>query len=208
MGLSDGERPDWPGLLVVGGQSEVLRRSPMMVKAEEEEGPVRARARSRRGCLIFGFACLIAWAACYRVSHPPDWVDVTVGLFPGGTADFCLIAEGPGRAFPLPWYYSKLLIFTLNPVEAGQFQGGFYDHDSDAVIEASVKWEESSRYGVLIQLEDRRWLIYWLEPGDWRRRPSAWDLVLGGGKAKIRLPPGERAQVPSKELLESLGLSP
>lgn len=158
------------------------------------------------GYLIAFLAVTIPVVLASRMISPSDWVDVTVGPIPDGYENFCLIAEDSRGLSALLWYHSKVIPFTEDPFMGGTLGGGFWDPDNDGVILASVQWREAKRYGILMHRHDGQWQLQWLGPED-VRRPSVMRFVFGGGKAEMRLPVQGRALVPSRQLLEQLGLS-
>ncbi len=158
------------------------------------------------GCLIAFVVVAIPSVLISRVISPSDWVDVTVGPLPNTYENFCLITEDAKGVIALPWYHAMVIPFAEDPFMGGTLGGGFWDPDNDGVILASVQWREAKRYGVLIHRRDDQWRLQWLEPGD-VHRPSVMRFVFGGGKAEMHLHAEDRALVPSRQLLERLGLS-
>jgi hypothetical protein len=158
------------------------------------------------GCLIAFLVVAVPVVLVSRMISPSDWVDVTVGPLPNGYEKFCLVAEDSKGISALPWYHSKVIPFTEDPFMGGTLGGGFWDPDNDGVILASVQWREAKRYGVLIHRRDDQWQLQWLGPGD-VQLPPAMRVVFGGGKAEMRLPAQSHTLVPSRHLLEQLGLS-
>jgi hypothetical protein len=140
-----------------------------------------------------------------RTLSPSDWVDVTVGPLPEGYENLCLIAEDSKGTGALHWYHAKVVTFTEDPFLNGTLEGGFWDHDNDGFIVASVQWRAAKKYGVLIHRRDGDWRLWWLAPAD-LQRPSLTRFVFGGGKATMHLPAEDQAQIPSEQILEGLGL--
>jgi hypothetical protein len=162
--------------------------------------------KSRPGCFFAFLFVVIAVILISRVLSPSDWVEVTVGPLPESSQNWCVIAEDSDGVRPLSWYHSKVFPFTDNPFHGGDLMGPSWLYRSGFVT-ASVQWREAKRYGILIQLTDDEWRLYWLEPQE-VFRPSIMRYIIGGDSANMHLPAEARAHVPSKQLLKQLGYSP
>jgi hypothetical protein len=154
------------------------------------------------GCLIAFLTVVIPTVWIHHLVSPPDWVDVTVGPFAKGVTQYCLVAEDSSGVGTLAWYHSKVIAFSEDP----SLGGGYSIADEEPVPTVTVRWREARRYGVLVHREDNQWRILWLEPHE-VHRPSPMRFIVGGGRAKMHLPAGDRGQVPPKDLLERLGFN-
>lgn len=177
-----------------------------MEQSQADHHSNQARTKSPWSCLVALVAVAVPYVLISRIISPSDWVDVTVGPLPSGYESFCLVAEDSKGIGTLPWYHSKVFAFTADPFMGGSLGGGFWDADHDGFILASVQWREASRYGVLIHFRDDQWRLVWLASSG-VRRPSVSRFVVGGGRAAMTLSSEDLTQVPSRELLERLGLS-
>lgn len=165
------------------------------------EDEIGGRTWRIRGC-----GCLIAFLIVsgylgYLVLEavsPSDWVEVTVGPFPEGSEKYCLVAEDARGVSTLHWYESKLTAFTLDPRLYGAHNVAGR-HELDGLYRSSVQWRLAKRYGVLVRRSGNRWLLYWFGPNEVR-----WV----GRKVEIRLPPEDRAEVPTNEVVLKIGFPP
>jgi hypothetical protein len=170
------------------------------------EEPVKRRSRPRWGCLLALLSMAILYAFISYQLTPPDLVKLTVGPLPIDAQDFCVVVEDSHGVGTLPWYYSKVLPFTMDPFMQGVWRGAGRPSEGDFTTE-DVQWREAKRYGVLIRRRDDQWRLFWLEPGE-IRRPSIMRYFVGGNNdAAMHLPAEARAEVPSPQFLERLGLS-
>jgi hypothetical protein len=126
--------------------------------------------------------------------RPPNRVSVTVGGIGSSTQLLCLIAETSSGPVPLRWGGDPF--FEFPPLPKGRTTGRMR-------LGAGVSWRDGKRYGVLIRDRDDRWLVFWLRPEEVRLR-GRYPLI-GGGEADIDLPPKDRGEPASEELLDAVG---
>jgi hypothetical protein len=154
------------------------------------------------GCLLLlflgtaGFCLFVA-----RQIAPPDWVDVKIAPLPEGCKALFILVERTGRIEALSPYVSKVTAGALHANYPTGVLGFNFGNDPDA---SSVQWKPAERFGVLIRFEHSRDLLWWLHPDEIDRPALKW--FFGSSRAEIRIPPIDRAEVPTNELLDQLGL--
>ena len=136
----------------------------------------------------------------FRLTNPSDWGEVTVRSIPEDAHGAFVIAESSGVAEALKVYHSKVLPFAswVEPFGRNSVTGSWDPMD--------LAWRDADRYGVLSHGRDGSWKLWWLGPGDVRK---PWIFRhLGGGAAEFRVPDPTRAEVPTREFVDFLGLPP
>ncbi len=173
-----------------------------MKLGELDERADQPEPKTPLGCWIAITLAGVLVLSILRFFHPPDWVDVTVGPFPVGRWEYFLLAEDSGGVEPLAYYETKVFPFTMMPGKdiSGMEVSGNQWHTY------SYQWRDASRYGVLARGGDGRWLLWWLRP-DEVRGPSLLRYIVGGGTADLRIPDESRAEIPTPQFLDRLGLS-
>lgn len=159
----------------------------------------RFTVRSLMVWIAVGTVVVVALEAIRNVFNPSDWVEVTVTNAPPNVDAVYILADTPAGPLPLPWYHSKVIPLTFDPRESG---GELRGNGS-----ADVQWLEASRYGILAQMKDGTWLLWWLGPGD-RQGPSILRYVVRHGAATLRVPDPARAEAPSADFMRRVGLPP
>ena len=160
--------------------------------------PAPSKRKPNWGCITATIGIVLVVYLVFRTLSPSDWVDVAVRPMPEGIEQIILIAEDSEGVEPLDWYESKLIPFTIPAHDGGW-------HDMGSEFNYSVQWKRARRYGVLTKHRDDRWLLWWLEPEE-VTRPSLMRYVIGGGRAEIHLPGEARAEKPSREFFENVGV--
>jgi hypothetical protein len=140
----------------------------------------------------------------YRWLRPADEVLVRVANLDPSTRQFCLLADTPDGPEAMWWSLHKVGPFAMHPsrCSASLFSP---DHEGRLAVRPAL-WRAGKRYGVLTQDEGGGWLVFWFGPEEVHLQGRYW--IIGGGEASIHLPPKERAEPATEELLGRLGFGP
>jgi hypothetical protein len=139
-----------------------------------------------------------------RWLKPPDEVEVTIQNIDPSTRMLCLVADTPAGPEAMWWSLHKVGPFSMHPNDCtvSMFNP---KHDGMRAIRRAL-WRDGKRYGVLTQDANDNWLVFWFSPEEVHLRGRYW--VIGGGEAAIELPPKDRAERASEEMLDQVGFDP
>jgi len=161
--------------------------------------------KSRRAWTTVAAVVLVGVAAllAYRWLRPADQVFVLVTNVDPATRFLWLVADTAAGPETMGWSRKKVVPSTTHPSRMGPNFDPRYDRGSTYL---SVSWRDGRRYGLLTEDRDGRWRVFWLAPEDVHLMGRLW--LLGGGEAWVRMPPKDRAEPASEELLDQLGFGP
>jgi hypothetical protein len=129
--------------------------------------------------------------------HPRDRVRVTVEGIPEKTEFLCMVAQVGADSRPLWWYHEKVGPFTNHPKRDVTSRVG-----DKTRIEATVQWEDASRFGVLTFDKRRKWRVFWFNANEVSL--TGRSFFFGGGIVVIRLHDESKAEAAPAELTDQV----
>ena len=184
---------------------------PTRLDSHEHGLSPQERIRLRKALWGWALALLALLGMCgtlgilfYRWCRPASKVDAVIYNAPPKSLFVWMVRETPDGPELL-----SLIVYKVGPVylkpEPG-WRGGFQPTTNGSFESHNLDWQAADRYGVLAEVADGQWRLWWLTDDDIAIRGRPW--IVGGGEVQVVLPPESSAEIPSADLLRRLKLPP